>query len=252
MNDRIEYVTSFAATPEENILRGLFTYFLNTGAFDARMKEAKLSPDSARTDHVGAAFIEAHPEVMNEFLAWAKSDDLADFLLSSEKLNAFRDGRVSVYMSPFGAIAGTRFKKITDFVRKRLPKDLKKSFYTKVSNLLMKFVAEWSTAEFKNNARRTLHYYRQADSEELPHDDSDQEDDSDDDDSDDEEDSDGNIPDVEEWLQYALSEAEDGPIYLSKNLVEIRNLYVSYMKLEPLNDVVAELMKQAMVAQAMA
>jgi hypothetical protein len=224
---RLEYGTSNAASPEDNILRGLFTFFLNTGAFDDRMAAAKLAPESARTDHVGTAFIKAHPEVKNEFLAWAASDDLADYLLSSKSvLEAFRDRfRNKGYMSPFDAIVGTRFKQITGFDRKRMPKDLKKSFYTKASNRLTKFAAEWGTAKFRVNAQVIQDSFQQFQS--------------------------GHFPDVEEWLRFALSKKGQKSWIQSDSLREIRNLYVRYMKLEPVDDVVKELLKQAVVVGVM-
>jgi hypothetical protein len=223
---KIEYGTSNAASPEDNILRGLFTYFLNTGAFDDRMAAAKLSPESARTDHVGTAFIKAHPEVKNEFLAWAASDDLADYLLSNSVLDACRARfRDKGYMSPFDAIAGTRFKQITGFDRKRMPKDLKKSFYTKASNRLTKFAAEWGTSQFRANAQVIQDALALLNK--------------------------GPFPDVEEWLRFALSKKGQKSWIQSENLREIRNLYVRYMKLEPVDDVVKELMKQAVVVSVM-
>lgn len=223
---RIEYGTSNAASPEDNILRGLFTYFLNTGAFDDRMRAAKLAPESARTDHVGTAFLRAHPELKKEFLAWAASDDLADYLLSNKSvLDAFRDRfRDKGYMSPFDNIAGARFKQITGFDRKRMPKDLKKSFYTKASNRLTKFVAEWSSPGFRPNTP----FPGAAGAGPK-----------------------GGSPDVEDWLRFALSKEGQRSWIQSENLREIRNLYVRYMRLEPVGDVVAELMKQAVVAGVM-
>lgn len=219
----LEYWTSRATSPEDNILRGLFTYFLNTGAFDARMVAAKLSPKSARRDHIGASFIDAHPEIKQEFLAWAASDDLANYLLSNKSVLDTLNGmfRERGYMLLFESILGTRFKQITGFDRKRMPKNLKKSFYMKASNRLTKFIAEWSTAKWAD-IQVTLGSFPQ-----------------------------GHVPDVEEWLRFALSKKGHESWIESKNLREIRNLYTRYMKLEPVDDVVAELLKIAIVAGVM-
>jgi len=221
---QIDFTMSNATSPEDNILRGLFTFFLNRGSFDERMRRAKLKPASARTDHVGMAFFKLHQEaVKEEFLKWAAKDNLANYLLSSKSvLEAFRDRMKNLgYLSPFDTILGARYKEVTGFDRARLPRDLKKSFYVKAHNRLMKFVTEWGSSTKFNR------HCHQADG------------------------SNGKELDVKEWLEFALAKKNKNAWLQSDPLREIRGLYWKTMKHEPVADVVRELMDQAAVAGVM-
>lgn len=220
---RIEYGTSNASSPEDNILRGLFTFFLNTGAMDGLMAAASLQPASARTDHVGAAFLKLHGgEFRDGFVEWAESDALASFLLSNKGVkDALRDRfRDLSYSTTLTTIAGTRFKELTGFDRKRMPKDLKKSFYTKAYNRLVKFCEEWRSPQFEQRPQA---------SDLTP----------------------GERLDVDGWLRLALSKRGKKLWFQSENLREIRNMYWKTMKHEPVEDVVEELLRQAAVAGVM-
>jgi hypothetical protein len=234
----VEYLMSNAVSGEENLLRGLFTYFLNTGVFDKRIRAAKLEPKSKRDDHIGRAFIVLYlDEINREFVGWVGSEDLAGFLFTDSVKSAFNHilkKRIDRYDNyhPFDTILGIRIKEVTGLSRKSLPKDLKKSFYTKVYNRLVKFIAESQDPKNANNMRF-------GEEEEDP---------------DADEDADP-IPeplrDVEWWLRYALSKTGRESWIWSENLRAIGNLYDKMHQHENLDEVVKELLEQATVAGVM-
>ena len=227
---QIEYGLSNADSPENNLLRAVFTCFLNTGALDQLMCEADLKPKSARSDHVGYAFmIPNMEEIRNRFLAWVKGEPLARFIMDNdhtrdrfmERFPKIVPAAHSYWSSPVDAILGTRFKEVTGFNRARMPKDLKKSFYVKASNRLMKL-----TAEFEKTGAKWL---RDAGSGKYT------------------------TPTLDQWLRLALSSPEKTVYLPSRHLREIRDLFIKTMRHEPdpVDDIVQELVKQAQVAGVM-
>jgi len=229
---QIECGLSNTDSPENSLLRVMFTCFLNTGALDERMKAAvELKPQSARSDHVGFAFMALHSEsIREEFLAWVQQDALARFIMDNDHtrdciMQRFPEelpGTHGYWLSPVDVILGARFKEITGFDRARMPKDLKKSFYTKAANRLSKMVEEYG--KLSPNQKWTLYDYDKGDYV-------------------------GTTPSVEEWLRLALS---DRNVHLpSKNLREIHHLWLKTMKHEAIDDVVQELMRVAQVVGVM-
>lgn len=114
---KLEYNTSNSASPEENILRAIFTFWLNTGVMDERIRSDKIKPESKRTDHVGLAFMLPRiDEIKTEFFAWVSSNELASYVLNNQSMKIAAEFRFQTAnkwaQSPFDTIVGVRFKQI--------------------------------------------------------------------------------------------------------------------------------------------
>lgn len=225
---QIEYVMSHAAPPDDNFLRMIFTFFLNTGAFDDRMrKAAQLEAKSANARHMGDAFIRLHQkEILQEFLVWVKTDNLARYIMSNQDMAESLVSRFKIAgcCPPIDNVFGIRYKEISGFGRARLPKDLKKSFLTKASNRLIKFVDQLRAYASDEVVRQVSGPLRGAPKNRDP----------------------------KAWLKFALSEKARDLYIWSTHLRQIRNLYWKTIAAnEPLDGVIRELLDLAQVADVM-
>ncbi len=78
-----------ACDPSE-VVRPIFTFFLNLGTFDARLLEMEkdLHSVSNVAKSVGAAICDKlGKEIEKEFLEWVETDPLAKFTLAYEPVN---------------------------------------------------------------------------------------------------------------------------------------------------------------------
>ncbi len=222
---KLDYNTSNVVSPKDNLLRALFTFWLNTGAMDERMRSDKIKPESKRTDHVGLAFmLPRMDEFKREFFAWAESDALASYTLNNRCMRTaaeFRFGTSSKWaQSPFDMIVGLRFKAITGMeIGKKLPQDLKKSFYVKASNRLIKFAKDLADPISRTTKQPILKNGRLADYD----------------------------YDVRQWLEYILNPEFKDFYLFNKDLREIRDMYYKIKEQEPVGDVVQKLLDQAAI-----
>lgn len=221
---------------EDNILRIMYTFFLNSGLFDDRMLAVdinELKPLSKRVDHIGHAFLLRHKhEFKSEFKWWVDSDDLATFMFDDKSASLFKlninnkdqschrsahDERSS---EPLVTVLGTRYKVLHGLDRVKLPKDVRKSFYTKASNRLYKFVAEL-------NDPKNAHIHN---IQHLP--------------------MDGQKATASIWLNYIFSKDGKDAYLWSKNLREIRNLFWK-LKINKNDEIVKMLLDLATTADVM-
>ncbi len=231
MTEKLVFNTASSDTPDGNILRGLFTCFLNTGVFDQRIAAARVQAKSKRSDHIGEWLVaELREPLRDEFLAWVESNPVAEFMFTKYAREMFArhfkktkdpwEGN-----SALDTILGEKYKLLTNYARTSLPRDLKKSFYTKAFNRLVKFCEEYRSLDAEQGwGVRSIHDGNQW--VEKP---------------------------IEWWLRLALKPkhtAADQTIG-SENLRQIRQLYLKMMKHEDLEDVVQELKQQAVVAGVM-
>ena len=144
LKQEFRITSTFSA--EDNVLRILFTFFFNLGTFDQTMRDSKgtIKFESKRKDHIGRAFVAIYSnEIKQEFLQWANLNDLARFIMENHDVRdacIHRFDHAHSWHEPLDTIVGERYEKITGLKREKLPRDLKKSFLSKATNLLNKFI----------------------------------------------------------------------------------------------------------------
>lgn len=199
-----KFRASSTNSTEDDISKGFYLYFLNTGVLDNLIVEADFTPATRSTSDVGMAFVSINSETINNlFREWLKSQPIADFLDVSKNIS-------SIYSCKY--VTGERIKLINDKFNTKLPKDLTKSFLTRASNLLQKFAVDYGKSHPNHKQIN------------------------------------GKPATVEDWLRRAL-EMDDYVRWDS--LRKIRILYKKYSIKEPLDEVVAELLKLAQIHEVM-
>jgi hypothetical protein len=152
MKAETEFLITDTRSPEENILRGLFSFFLNTGVADEMLLalDGKLKLRGNGTADVELVVWEETRAVLTpKFLDWIMTNPLAEHFcggsvgpMLKEKLKS-PEYNTPYSPEPFNMMVGQRFKDLTDFDRKRMPKDVQKSFETKARNLMNKWFKEY-------------------------------------------------------------------------------------------------------------
>jgi len=150
----VKVMTEFQFTntrsPEENVIRSLYAFFLNTECIDDLLKFYDGKFNSAGAADVGLLVWNATKKIVRvKFLEWVQSDSLALFICSGSTGQAIAERFESKGYNenptpePFTTMTGQRFKDLTGFERKRMPKDMQKSFETKAFNAIPKFIEEY-------------------------------------------------------------------------------------------------------------
>jgi hypothetical protein len=136
----------------ENIIVGLYAFFLNTGVLDKHLValDGKVKFPTFNIADMGIAILnhndgEMKKFIYTQFLLWVNNNPLATFLLEEPYVmgdfkHSFDKG--NAYPKPFDWMTAQRFKDLTGFDRRRMPKDLKKSFEKKAQTSLTKFMVE--------------------------------------------------------------------------------------------------------------
>src|SRR5208337_2039157 len=119
-----EFQFTDTRSPEENVIRSLYAFFLNTGCVDELLialdGNKKLKFDSAAVANVGLVVWNVTKRVIRvKFLEWVQSDSLALFICSGStgqaiaerfKSNGYDENPTP---EPFNTMTGQRFMDLT-------------------------------------------------------------------------------------------------------------------------------------------
>ena len=124
-----EFVLTSTRSPEENILRALFAAFLNTTVVDQYLVSLEENLGTEKISGVCAAvWAQARKPVGAKFLEWLEKDPLAKFIAANRVVGTTLIQRLkseeAAAAEPFSITLGQRFRDLTEFDRKRMPKDL--------------------------------------------------------------------------------------------------------------------------------
>lgn len=130
---------------KENVLRLVATAFFNRGTFDARFREAEANWHGTVTELRLLLMERFGAQVQDEFEAWAEGEPVAKLAVTCAlqgyvRVGSYHNPKPGEFLIEFMI---DRFKAVTGYNRKRMPKDLQKSFHKKASNRLRKFYAQW-------------------------------------------------------------------------------------------------------------
>ena len=148
-----EFKITSSRSTSENVLVGLYAFFLNTKVIDKHLLDldGKIKFVSSNVADMGAEIFkynenEIRKLVYSKFLYFLNENPLATFLIEENYIMAnFKNAfdKNNARPQPFIHMTGYRFRDLTGYDRKRMPKDLKKSFEKKAQTSLTKFVEEF-------------------------------------------------------------------------------------------------------------
>ena len=136
---------------EENVLRGLFSAFLDSGAADSVLSVQLPNPrrkTGPRTDSSVGVMVRVHRgrEIADLFQKWADASTLASYLLRDadglvkDLVQEYRAFKWTVHV--LDPIVGARHRELIGERAAALPSDPVKSFSVKSANLVGKFLKE--------------------------------------------------------------------------------------------------------------
>ncbi len=143
------YITE-SRSPSDNILRGFCAFFLNTGRLDPMLLalDGTVEFRTNDTPTVGIAiWRKIRKDVAPMFRDWIVSNPVVEFVCNNkdvhERIRDMLQSNEKYQTDPLSTMVGQRFKDLTDFDRKRMPKDVQKSFETKAHRLIERFIIEY-------------------------------------------------------------------------------------------------------------